>query len=78
LLQWKEPGVIVAGAEGRAKQSLNFEEDGIEKAYVPRSGTPPPPPSAREVKRPKKVSTPKKDKNVNEQAASVPEDRRAK
>jgi hypothetical protein len=25
LLQWKEPGVIVAGAEGRAKQSLNFE-----------------------------------------------------
>jgi hypothetical protein len=78
LLQWKEPGVIVVGAEGRAKQSLNFEEGGIEKAYMPRSGTPPPPPSARELKHPKKGSTPKKDKNVNEQAASVSEDRRAK
>ena len=47
MLQWKETGIILTENEG-AKQKLNFAEEGKEKNYVPREGTPPPPSSTRE------------------------------
>ena len=59
------------------KKQLDFSSEGTGKSYEPRSGTPPPPPSAREIKRPKK-STPKKDKTVTGAAASDVESRQSK
>jgi hypothetical protein len=83
MLQWKEPGVIVSEVDRNVKKNLNFaeeieQENNSEKVYETRSGTPPPPPSAREKKRPKKQSIQGKDKNSNDLAASMSEDRLAK
>jgi hypothetical protein len=83
MLQWKEPGVIVSEMDRNVKKNLNFaeeteQENNTDKVYETRSGTPPPPPSAREKKRPKKQSIQGKDKNSNDLAASMSEDRLAK
>jgi hypothetical protein len=59
MLEWKEPGVIAELEGSGAQKKLAFERDEAGKC-ASRSGTPTPPPSAREQKRPKKQSTPKK------------------
>jgi hypothetical protein len=46
MLEWKEPGVIAESEGSGAHKKLVFEGDEAGK-YVPRSGTPPPPPSVR-------------------------------
>jgi hypothetical protein len=48
MLQWKEPGVIVAEQESGVKKQLDFADEKAGKIYASREGTPPPPPCARE------------------------------
>jgi hypothetical protein len=61
--------------ESAAKKQLDFADEKAGKIYASREGTPPPPSSARELKRPKKHVGAKKDKPENSSAASEVEDR---
>jgi hypothetical protein len=70
LLEWKAPGVVEPTEHEAAKKKSDFGGGQASPAYVPRSGTLPPPPSAREQKRSRKSGTPKKDKNARSAGSS--------
>jgi hypothetical protein len=70
MLEWKEAGVIIEKEVAGAQKKLDFDGEKEERVYPPRSGTPPPPLSGREQKRPKKQTTPKRNRNTAESAGS--------
>jgi hypothetical protein len=78
MLEWKSPGEIAEtslGSSSEVNKKLDFNGEEEARKYETRSGTPPPSPSAREQKRSKKQSTPKKDKNTSTLAGSGEEHR---
>jgi hypothetical protein len=74
-LDWNEPEVVREVESAVVQKKLKFGEETEQGQYQQRFGTPPLPPSAREHKRLKKQTTPKKVKTGTESVGSGKERR---